>query len=792
MRNGTPAAPEAGLGILLIHGIGQQKRGETLLEFGEPICRWLDAVSAGGVKIGETFIAADLNDPSAPAHSRARIGETTLLMAESCWAESFPTPTFGEVAKWALLALPWTLATQFASRFEPAMGDEGAVLRNYPRFALDTVTYVLAYLLGACVQLCVAVLLLLALLPIPKLRDLLLRLQMEIAGIIGDSYVFLDSPIRSGAILSKARRDLQWLADRCERVAIVAHSQGAAVAHRLIERLEKEKIQPLLDKIDVYFSFGSGLRKLHDLQQAFAAGGLRLLSGFLVMVSVLIVTAAVPLILRTTGRPNPLVGFVVLLAGYAFCAILIFLAVKAFDDRDSLLLESFRPAREGESPKIRWVDRFATADPVSSGPLTAGRAGVIDSRPVRNRGAFWSDHTTYWQNRDEFLPMLVSHLRIPVEFGRRRRPLRVAVERRRWRVGWLSFFRFLGVASLIGAVWGLRPVLPSIAARMIGALKWLLPDSIRSASLSPRLSEAIGALGLTVLALLWFRLVFLAWTRWELRDFRRTSEGRKLDYGGLPFLTFCAMGLVVPALVAVLAALRFDLLRAQQVLEVFWKARSSIGFGFMLIPLFSAMAAAITWMVLMRADEKSRGLNDSLHGEAFVIAWIVNAVAVIPIFIWIGMRFPDYLKPLSVLASMKEQTRQGIGVFLPYIVVGGLVALFSRTLGPPLDRWLTEMSDREEDDSPKGVPRSVLAMGVISCACAAASILVRVLSTRLPTGGWELLVLVPLWFVAMLAGANTFARDLRSSSKDRSLGGSLGGFGIALAAISLMYGLYQV
>jgi hypothetical protein len=48
----------------------------------------------------------------------------------------------------------------------------------------------------------------------------------------------------------------------------------------------------------------------------------------------------------------------------------------------------------------RWVDLYASADPVPNGPT---RVGDAESVPVWNRGSILSDHTSYWENLDGFV-----------------------------------------------------------------------------------------------------------------------------------------------------------------------------------------------------------------------------------------------------------------------------------------------------------------------------------------------------------------------------------------------------
>jgi hypothetical protein len=106
-----------------------------------------------------------------------------------------------------------------------------------------------------------AVLLLLGIVPIPKLRAAILRTQQLLVGTVGDSYLYLTSSIRGAALISKVQRDLKWLADQgCTRIAVVAHSQGAAIAHAVVNH-------PDWVRQDLLLTFGAGLNKLLILDQ---------------------------------------------------------------------------------------------------------------------------------------------------------------------------------------------------------------------------------------------------------------------------------------------------------------------------------------------------------------------------------------------------------------------------------------------------------------------------------------------------------------------------------------------
>jgi hypothetical protein len=73
------------------------------------------------------------------------------------------------------------------------------------------------------------------LIPWERLRATLLSVQRSLAGVVGDSYVFLVDFVQWRAIL-RVRREGEWMSQRARRVIVVAHSQGAAVANLAINR----------------------------------------------------------------------------------------------------------------------------------------------------------------------------------------------------------------------------------------------------------------------------------------------------------------------------------------------------------------------------------------------------------------------------------------------------------------------------------------------------------------------------------------------------------------------------
>jgi hypothetical protein len=88
-------------------------------------------------------------------------------------------------------------------------------------------------------------------------------------------------------------------------------------------------------------------------------------------------------------------------------------------------------------PRIRWFDFYASADPVSNGPLLDDFAPEdLYTVEVTNAHAVLGDHTTYWKNRDEFLPQVTRELLDIARLKTRSGAAPRAAPRRRWRVRW--------------------------------------------------------------------------------------------------------------------------------------------------------------------------------------------------------------------------------------------------------------------------------------------------------------------------------------------------------------------
>jgi hypothetical protein len=445
------------LGVLFVHGMGEQPEGDTLLAFGEPVLQWikgwLSRPQAGGprghIEVTATSLTPSRSNQLVPPHAEVRLvvendgkpSVSSWVMAESWWGREVQRPAFGKLAGWMLTVGAWTILSH---------GMKSAVARKTTATRLTTEILALAVGLPLAIALQISVLFLslLALVPIPSLRRALSGMLLILTGVLGDSYVLVESDLQRAAIVNRTRDALSWLAGTCEHVVVVAHSQGAAVAHHALRGSPPSNIRLLL-------TFGSGLGKLEELLRMKLS------------------TEPVKVIARLI----PLVFLSVALFGYilyegadqlselaaVFAAIMVLSAVVAVVLIARAHWETFdhwaKDLRlDARRPGLRWIDVYASHDPVPNGPLVPrGPAiGGLTSKPVVNLHSWLQDHTAYWRNRCEFVPCVVNsldevaglHLFQPADVAALEDAAAVHHRRARWLVAtrwatWLSAIIFI-------------------------------------------------------------------------------------------------------------------------------------------------------------------------------------------------------------------------------------------------------------------------------------------------------------------------------------------------------------
>lgn len=469
------------LGLLLVHGIGEQQRGDTLTEAGDRLIDWLrrnvEADEQHAQANGKTpreltlldVVLRQASDDAVPAaHAVVRIGHRDdeedavyWVIAEAWWADVFRGASFLEVAFWGVTVGHWVFATQIqAIRQRMQLDTE---VRTWLRVALlpifwlvGTATVLLAGALSLVLTVFALVLLPLALSRIPLLASAAGTLQRTLAGGVGDAYVLTRSPLRFGAMASQVRSDLQTLRRAADSVAVVAHSQGTAVAWAALRREllgPQEKARrpdELRAPIGLFLTYGQAVRKL-TFMVLVARGDRDRGRGALAAAanSVLLVIATALFLL---GAPI----WVIVLTLYL--AIVVEFGLLVVSDRiqertTNELLTHWQRMRKAEDA-LRWLDLWASADPVPVGALGLTAPGVA-SYKIQNLASIVLDHVTYWKNSTEFMEPLASQMHTlgdpasgraqPVDSPR----LQVAAMRRHARVHVLLGIRATLLASIV-------------------------------------------------------------------------------------------------------------------------------------------------------------------------------------------------------------------------------------------------------------------------------------------------------------------------------------------------------
>ena len=574
------------LGVLLVHGIGKQRSGETLVRWGDAL---LDVIHRGTMhRVVPTIERASLGDATdgrAEAVIDLRFGKQPerWLLAEGWWAKSFLAPTYGELVSWSVRALPWSIGVHIAQRYRLAVSREAK--RWTKVFALLTALgqLLVALALTPVFIALLAVALLLGVLPIPQLRAIILAAQSALTATVGDSLAFVESPMRAALIRTRILDELKRLKNVCDRTVIIAHSQGAAAVLDALggiiepdfeEEAATKPEPPVQSPVpDTLLTFGAGTNKLVSLKVLsaglskkigwnptyvafgglFATAGLfawllvdiqaqrisiqDILYSFLLWSVTLLVIGVVMaggkrLITRIPVVQNldddykiwslVILIFVVLggsiwyahsadlpLGTVSFLGVALMILVVSIMSILSTEMETVVKAPVRKPPGLaRWIDVYASADPVPNGPTRTreSKDELLQSVPIWNQGSSMADHTAYWDNLDGFV------LRAARAFAETAKSAWVSAlppendnvdDRAEWRVSllrlilWMTRFAWVYLFMSLWWQYGARIPLPfqlpdwlspvpvtttrfAVLAALIGLFTWATSGTLRS------------------------------------------------------------------------------------------------------------------------------------------------------------------------------------------------------------------------------------------------------------------------------------------------------------------------
>jgi hypothetical protein len=575
---------QARLGLVFVHGIGNQRKGETLLGFGEPLVRWIrgwmkeldlefDRWQHWGAWPAEKNAYRELEyahlsdarvretEGGAPAHATLTLPllDEKWLLTEAWWADEVYAPPIRRLVLWLAAVAPMLVLTHLSRMFmwrTRAVRNIGPLAMIPAWIAGFVATSLLATVFALGLQAAVLVMGLLALVPVGRLRAGVRGVLLSIATTLGDSLSFTDNPIARAALVSQVSRAIQFASERCETVAVIAHSQGAAIAHRSLQERAPDNVRLLV-------TLGAGVNKLGTLH---SRGRRRALFEGLTWAMCL-----APLFVLYVFSFTPFQSsFDLYVLLFILMAYLTAWLDPLFTSRRVDLL-SLKP--------IEWIDFYSRQDPVSNGPMTLTETDVVDSREINNFDSILGDHTAYWKNRDEFIPSLMQSLAevgAPELFESHRvdrQRLETWRKRRRVRVRWLSALRrsfWLGALLLIVLS---RGRLATIAREEMLVGKWRfltnwidgwLEESSLLVQVFPRFEAqadalrelslaVIGAVGVILSFGVWYGLGLLVWHWWNRSAMLRVPdlESESFPRGSVP---------APPLLFALLSAALFGLL----------------------------------------------------------------------------------------------------------------------------------------------------------------------------------------------------------------------------------------
>jgi hypothetical protein len=573
------------LGVLFVHGIGEQRQGETLVQFADPVSSWIVRWLSRGALVdagigqsddeGPVAISGTVLEPADDGPARTVMvvgappeeqlgGRTEWLLAESWWAQTFRPPKTTTVILWLFVVLPYLLLEHTyvpLSRSFRTWRSSTTHGWKYVVAALRTIGFALFFVaslpIAAVAEVFVSLLLVPLLIPVPALRDFAKNAVVKLANTLGDCFVLTSSTAQFDAMVRQVAHDLAWLQSQTGTVAIVAHSQGTAVAHEALRAYAGAK------RLSLFATVGQGLAKLHRvraLRRGHKTAGFGLAWLGLVGIYVVMALSARVVVSVVRGEVSWIIT-ALWLAGIVAIAVPYALFRRFM--RDSAREEQALLFAPGTGPE-EWVNYYASLDPVSNGPLFGERRPEVEEIELWNHASMVSDHTSYTKNPDDFMALLVMKLFSKV--GGEPSAETVAVLKRArwcrwWRVWWLSTSRLVVLASGAIAAYGVRHRLDSIGERIIGHTPDLLATIVHTVAKPVRAMYLIGdvssatLVGIVTVAVVFaaaYIVIALLWRSWDGKEVSRffARDAGYLEahrYGGWQFVVFVA------ALVAVLA-----------------------------------------------------------------------------------------------------------------------------------------------------------------------------------------------------------------------------------------------
>jgi hypothetical protein len=266
--------------VLIVHGVGEQRKSDTLLFIGSPLFDWVmrwarlyygrPAAHVGRVEL--SFVPYDSGASDTPSFAVLELPDQRWYFAEAWWAGSSFHPDFGTMLLWSFVHLFDILAQMLRNTAERArylIHPRDHVTSSQPARFWQLVDFANCVILGVGYALGVVIgyfllipLMILAQIPIDVVQNfIVLKLMQPIMTTdAGEFRVFVDDELQAANIrrrVGDAARKLMHYAD-CEEVTIVAHSEGCVVS---LGMLTDPAFADVACKTRKLLTFGAGLNK---------------------------------------------------------------------------------------------------------------------------------------------------------------------------------------------------------------------------------------------------------------------------------------------------------------------------------------------------------------------------------------------------------------------------------------------------------------------------------------------------------------------------------------------------
>ena len=345
------------VGVVVIHGIGTQKPGETLLSWAHSLLRVVNAwagATPGVPHSNDHALTADIDlsggtrpwvaidVPPTPDHAKQ-----TWLLTEVWWAARVTPPSLAEMFNWLI---PNGEIRSLISGISHGLDRQDRTLRAIDRvFLLPFVWLATALAFVAYLALSVV-----WIIPYQPLRDSALFKALDVFLIdwFGDLRVVLTDRAQAASIRSRAIDAIRACVDQgCGTIVVIGHSAGTIVGYTTLADAALEPDLPIARFITLGQALGIGWRLGHVLDPSIA-------------------------------------------------------------DRDPDRLyegDRLRTPIETARPGLEWHDFWATHDPAPAGGFANAPSLSRPSRTggtstmVFNHMSILEDHGGYWDNDEEFL-----------------------------------------------------------------------------------------------------------------------------------------------------------------------------------------------------------------------------------------------------------------------------------------------------------------------------------------------------------------------------------------------------